>query len=437
VELTAVTPRRAASRPAEHDDMLALSLDVSAVPTRPVGAGRYTIDLATALLARDDVAMTLWCRRGDGQRWRDLSAASGPTTVRASAPGRRPARLVWEQTRLPGLLASASVDVHHGPHYTMPEHSSTPRVVTIHDLTFLDHPEWHERGKVVVFRRAIRVAARRADAIVCVSGRTADRLGELCAPTGRVFVVPHGVDHDRFRPAPDPKAGAVSGRPAPVSDDEFLGRFNVRPPYVLFVGTLEPRKAVPDLVAAFDRVAAQRPELSLVLVGQPGWGAEAVEQAVRQARAAHRIVRTGYVPDDAVPALLRRAAVAAYPSYEEGFGLPALEALACGTPLVTTSGTTMAEVSGGAAVLVAPGSVSELSDALAEVLDGGAAVDARRRRGLEVAAHHTWAASAADHMSAYRWAARRTATSPPGSSPGSPRGPSPGSSPPGARSGPR
>jgi len=236
---------------------------------------------------------------------------------------------------------------------------------------------------------------------------------------------------------PQTEAGAVSGRPAPVSDDEFLGRFNVRPPYVLFVGTLEPRKAVPDLVAAFDRVAAQRPELSLVLVGQPGWGAEAVEQAVRQARAAHRIVRTGYVPDDAVPALLRRAAVAAYPSYEEGFGLPALEALACGTPLVTTSGTTMAEVSGGAAVLVAPGSVSELSDALAEVLDGGAAVDARRRRGLEVAAHHTWAASAADHMSAYRWAARRTATSPPGSSPGSPRGPSPGSSPPGARSGPR
>ncbi len=436
-----MTPRRAASSPAEHDDVLALSLDVSAVPTRPVGAGRYTIDLATALLARDDVALTLWCRRGDGPRWRDLSAVSGRATVRAGAPGRRPARLVWEQTRLPGLLATASVDVHHGPHYTMPEHSSTPRVVTIHDLTFLDHPEWHERGKVVVFRRAIRVAARRADAIVCVSGRTADRLGELCAPTGRVFVVPHGVDHDRFRPEPDPKAGTASGRADPVSDDEFLGRFKVRPPYVLFVGTLEPRKAIPDLVAAFDRIAAERPDLSLVLVGQPGWGAEAVEKAVRQARAAHRIVRTGYVPDDAVPALLRRAAVAVYPSYEEGFGLPALEALACGTPLVTTSGTAMAEVSGGAALLAAPGSVPELSAALAEVLDGGAAVDARRRLGLEVAARHTWAASAGDHMSAYRWAARRTASSPPGfsrgSTPGSPRGSTRGSSPPGARSGPR
>jgi glycosyltransferase involved in cell wall biosynthesis len=420
----------ASPRRAGHDDALALSLDVSAVPARPVGAGRYTIDLATALLARDDVTLTLWCRRGDGSRWRDLSSTGGPATVRASAPERRPTRLVWEQTRLPRLLAREPVDVHHGPHYTMPEHSRMPCVVTIHDLTFLDHPEWHERSKVVVFRRAIRVAARRADAIVCVSGRTAERLGELCAPTGRVFVVPHGVDHHRFRPEPDASRGTVSGSGAAVSDNELLGRLGVRPPYVLFVGTLEPRKAVPDLVAAFDRVATERPELSLVLAGQPGWGVEAVEQAIRQARFSGRIVRTGYVPDDAVPALLRQAAVAAYPSLEEGFGLPALEALACGTPLVTTSGTAMAEVSAGAAVLVSPGSVPELAEALGEVLDGDAAAGARRRLGLEVAARHTWAASAADHMSAYRWAARRKGSSPTGSSPT-------GSSLPGARGGPR
>jgi glycosyltransferase involved in cell wall biosynthesis len=379
---------------------LAVSLDVSAVPAQPVGAGRYTIDLAAAVLARDDVALTMWCRRGDDTRWRTLgSTGPHPPTVRAVAPPRRAARLAWEQVRLPSLLAGEPVAVHHGPHYTMPERARLPRVVTIHDLTFLDHPEWHERSKVVVFRRAIRVAARRAEAIVCVSDRTAQRLGELCAPTGRVFVVPHGVDHDRFRPGPSP------------SDDALLSALGVRPPYVLFVGTLEPRKAVPDLVAAFDKVAATHDELSLVLAGQPGWGVEAVERAVERSPFAPRIIRTGYVPDEAVPALLRRAAVVAYPALEEGFGLPALEALACGAPLVTTAGTAMAEVSAGAAVLVTPGSVPELADALDEVLAGGAAVEARRRLGLSVAAGHRWEASAADHVSAYRWAAARGGSS--------------------------
>ena len=395
------------------DNALALSLDVSAVPAEPVGAGRYTIDLARALFARDDVELTLWCRRTDRARWRTVATGA---TVRATAPDQRPTRLAWEQVVLPRLLASADIDVHHGPHYTMPERARIPRVVTIHDLTFLDHPEWHERSKVAVLRRAIRVAARRADAIVCVSGQTAERLEALCAPTGRVFVVPHGVDHERFRPESPPSEGP--GERDASSDEVFLRGLGVSPPYLLFLGTLEPRKAVPDLVAAFDRVARDHGDLALVLAGQPGWGAEAVERAMREARFGARIVRTGYVPDEAVPALLRRAAVVAYPALQEGFGLPALEALACGAPLVTTAGTAMAEVTGGAALLVTPGSVPELADALAEALAGGREAEQRRRIGLEVAAAHTWEASAAQHVSAYRWAAARAGSSPPGPSSG-------------------
>jgi glycosyltransferase involved in cell wall biosynthesis len=377
---------------------LRVSLDVSAVPRSPAGAGRYTLELARALGELDEIDLVAVSRRRDAARWRPVAHGS----VLAAAPKTRPVRLAWEQLRLPGLLAGARLDVHHSPHYTMPERARVPVVVTIHDLTFFNHPEWHERSKVLVFRRAITVAARRAAAIVCVSATTADRLHEVCEVRAPVFVAPHGVDLDRFTP----------NVPAPGRDEATVRALGVDPvhPYVLFVGTIEPRKNVPALVRAFDRLAPQHGELRLVIAGQHGWGADEVERAILAASVhPDRIVRTGYVSDDALPALLRRSAVVAYPSFEEGYGLPALEALACGAPLVTTSGTAMAELAGAAAVLVRPGDAEDLARGIEEVLAGPAAVSRAERRalGLSVAAARTWAASAEKHLAAYRRAAEQ------------------------------
>ena len=160
--------------------------------------------------------------------------------------------------------------------------------------------------------------------------------------------------------------GSGPSEPLPGADRQALEAAGVPldRPLVVFVGTLEPRKGVVPLIGAFDRLAERERDAVLVLAGQPGWGLEETERALASARHADRIVRTGYVPDATVPALLRQAAVAACPALEEGFGLPALEALACGAPLVTTEGTAMAEVAEGAATLVPPGSVTDLADAL-------------------------------------------------------------------------
>ncbi len=383
-------PARRVVAGAPVSDAIGLSLDVSAVPRRPGGAGYYTMALAKGLAVRTDIDLVLVARRGDAARW-ERETGRGCRVVPAMA-GSRPGRLVTEQLRLPSVLGDLGVLVHHGPHYTMPARAPVPCVVTVHDCTFFDHPEWHQRSKVVFFRRAIRRAARQAGVVVCVSRVTEERLRHWCEVRAPVVVAPHGVDHERFTP----------GEPSPGADEEVLARVGVPAdrPLVVFVGTLEPRKGVATLVSSFDRIADAHPDAVLVLGGEPGWGLNATERALATASHGDRIVRTGYLPDDAVPALLRRAAAAVYPALEEGFGLPALEALACGAPLVTTAGTAMADVAGGAALLVAPGAVGELAEAIDAALVAGRA-GPRAELGRRVAGGFTWEASVDRHVAAY------------------------------------
>jgi glycosyltransferase involved in cell wall biosynthesis len=212
-----------------------------------------------------------------------------------------------------------------------------------------------------------------------------------------VTVIPHGVDHDRFRPGP-------AGDPADLG---ALAAVGVRPPYVAFVGTPQPRKGIDVLVRAFDRVAGSHPALGLVLAGGRGWGSGAIDAALGAMAHRDRVVRTGYLPDEALPALLRQATAVAFPALAEGFGIPALEALACGAPLVTTSGTAMEEVAGEAALMVPPGDAAALADALDALVRGGPDVAERRHAGLSVAAAYTWDASAAGHVAAYLRASGR------------------------------
>jgi glycosyltransferase involved in cell wall biosynthesis len=368
-----------------------LLLDVSAIPARPMGAGVYVVNLVKALAALGEADLHLLTRRDDAARWTALAPGATPHAV---VPPNRPARLAWEQARAPGLADQLGIEVWHGPHYTLPLRLRCPSVVTVHDLTFFDHPEWHQRTKVAFFRPMARAAAARAGVLVAVSDATAERLEEVLQPQAPVVTIPHGVDHDRFRPT----------RPGDAGDLAALGPLGVRPPYIAFVGTMEPRKAVPTLVAAFARVASRRPELRLVLAGRDGWGTEAVRAAVEGSGVATRVVRVRWVPDVALPALLRQAEAVAYPSFEEGFGLPALEALACGAPLVTSAGSPMAEVAGEAALTVPPGNVGALAWALGRILDDPATQDRLRRQGPRVARPHTWEQSARRHLDAYRLA---------------------------------
>jgi glycosyltransferase involved in cell wall biosynthesis len=370
-----------------------LLLDVSAVPARPVGAGVYTCRLAAALDRLGECDVHLLARRGDDHRWRTLAPGA---TLHPVVPAARPARLAWEQLRAPALAARLGVDVWHGPHYTLPLRLTVPAVTTVHDVTLLDHPEWHERSKVLFFRRMIPASVARAAAVVAVSAATASAVEDVLQPAAPVVTVPHGVDHDRFRPGP----------PGDPADLAVLDPLGVRPPYIAFVGTIEPRKAVPTLVEAFARLAGDHPGLRLVLAGADGWGTEQARAAIAASGVATRIVRVRWVPDEALPALLRQATAVAYPSLEEGFGLPALEALACGAPLVTSAESPMAEVAGAAALLVPTANPGALSWALNRILGDADVADRLRRDGPRAAAPHTWVAAGRLHLDAYRLAVK-------------------------------
>lgn len=370
-----------------------LGLDVSAVPPQVAGAGRYIVELARRLPGHG-VTTTLVTRRSDVDRWRAWSPES---TLASVVPDGRAPRLVYEAWKLGMGPAASGVDVWHSPHYTMPHRRVRPTVVTIHDLTFFSNPEWHERSKVTFFRRAILYAAQHADVLISVSDFTARQLDQLIPDHAPVVVAPHGVDLDTFRLGDDHDGERLAG----------LG-LAVDTPYVFFLGTFEPRKGLDVLLDAFEVVSNADPDVELWLAGQVGWGVEELESRIARHPASRRIRRLGFVDEAVLPALLRRARCVAYPSRGEGFGLPVLEALACGSLVVTSSGTVMSEVAGDDAVFAAPGDASALASALLTQLDRDD--DERRTLGQRArsrAEHFTWEASMTMHLSAYELARRR------------------------------
>lgn len=381
--------------PDESSSPLVVATDVSAVPDALAGAGQYTLSVVGALARRGDVALDLVTRRSDTERWRLVAPNAA---IAGLAPDATPARVVYGEVALASALAHrfGDAEAFFGPHYTAPSRLKVPAVVTVHDLTLVDNPEWHEPMKSIYFRSVLRRAAKKAAVIVCVSERTAKRLRERFEPVGKVVVIPHGIDHERFDPA----------EPSEGFDAAALRRLGVTEPFVLHVGTLEPRKNLPALIGAFDSVAPTLPRLSLVLVGSHGWGSRAVAHAIEVARHRDRIIRLGYVGGDDVPAMLRRAAVVAYPSFAEGFGLPALEALACGAPLVTSFDTVMSDVAGTAAVLVDPFDHGSIAAGIVTAITDATASGARRREGLSIASGYTWERSAEGHVAAFAVAGR-------------------------------
>ena len=269
--------------------------------------------------------------------------------------------------------ATGPVDVCHST-VAIPAPSRAPSVVTVHDVAFVHTPERFSRRGVMVMRRGLE-RCRTADLVLCPSRTTADDLAELGFDPSRLRIVPWGVDRIEVTP------GDV---------ERVRDTYSLPEAFVLFVGTLEPRKNLAGLARAMSEV----PDLPLVVAGADGWGAasDGVDAQF-----------VGFVPAEDLRPLMAAATVFAYPSLEEGFGLPVLEAMAQGVPVVTSRGTATEDVAGGAAVLADPTDPSAIAAAIIE-----AASDRRTWsvRGMERASACTWDATVEATVAAYREVAR-------------------------------
>ncbi|MCU1598733.1 MAG: glycosyltransferase family 1 protein [Glaciihabitans sp.] len=369
-------------------------LDATAIPAEVGGVGRYVEEL----LARydSDGRIVVVAQAASVERLKSI--APGVTVV--AAPARissRPLRMLWEQFALPRLAKRLGATLIHSPHYTMPVFAGLPVVVTLHDATFFSDPEVHSRGKRVFFRAWTRYSLKHAAAIIVPSAATRDELARyLPGSTARVVVIHHGVDLDQFHVPTPAERGAAA---------ELVGAAH----WIAFLGTLEPRKNVGSLVRAFgdlgDEVFERFPDLRLVLAGAKGWDTS-LASAIADSPRADRIVQAGYVPREALTGILGGSVLVCYPSLGEGFGLPVLEAMACGASVLTTRRLALPEVGGDAARYSEPDEKS-LAAAITAL-----ALDENERRTLPVLAREraetfSWNATADAHAEVFASVAMR------------------------------
>ncbi len=298
-------------------------------------------------------------------------------------------RIVWEQTGLPLSALAHRLDIFHGPLNVVPLAVRTPKVVTVHDLAFLRYPNQLPRARRAYMVTATRLSARAADRVIAVSRNTADDLmAWLDLPPERITVIPE---------APSPRIRRITG----TSLDVFRMRFGIDRPYILAVGTLEPRKNLTFFLKAFSSIADRIPH-QLVLVGPEGWMTGAFHQTLADLHLGDRVRLTGFVCDAELGGWYSGADVFVFPSVYEGFGLPAVEAMTCGAPILASDASCFPEVIGDAGVLVPPMDQEAWGEALLRLVSDRGLNDQLRRRSLEHGATYSWERTAAETLRIYR-----------------------------------
>jgi glycosyltransferase involved in cell wall biosynthesis len=358
---------------------------------RQAGVSRYTEALLRelpALAPTDTFVVFSGPDRPPAERAFDARLQWAHTRVPTSRPV---ARIAWEQTAGLSIARRYGLDLVHAPVNVAPALSGAPRVVTVHDLAFHLYPQQYPGAKQRYLRAMTRLSVRRAARVIAVSEATRrDVIRLYGADPQRVVTVPNGVGAE-FRPMPD--AQTATFRRARQLPERF----------VLFLGTLQPRKNLETLLRAYARIAAET-GWALVVAGAEGWGMTPIYALARELGVAESVRFVGYVAPDELPFWYNAAGMLVYPSFYEGFGLPALEAMACGTPVIAADNSALPEVVGDAGLLVGARDVDGFAHAITTLARDAPFRERLSQRGQLRAAGYGWRKTAELTLAVYEQA---------------------------------
>ncbi len=376
---------------------LKIAIDATATPHDLVGAGYYVKELIILLDQDKEIELHIVTRKNDAERFKSFAPNANIYPI---SPNSIAARIVFQSYKLGVFVDALGVDIFHGPHYQIPLKMRTKSAVTIHDTTFLTHKSVHHMLKAFYFSLMIPFAVKKSSAIIAVSESSAKDVKDLYGINEKVHVAYHGVNTNRFFPYVD-KSDDLRD-----SDKMILSNRGITGEFLGFLGLLEPRKSVPTLIAAFSSIAKEFPNLKLVIAGSNAWGIEKIREAVNNSGFSSRIILTGRLSDDEIRPFLCQSKVFVYPSLYEGFGLPVLEAMACGTPTITTNSSSLSEVAGygenAGALMFRPGDVDDLSALLRALLNDEALLADCSKKAIARAANFSWEKCATDHIAIYK-----------------------------------
>jgi glycosyltransferase involved in cell wall biosynthesis len=376
-----------------------IGIDCTAAVYQRAGIGRYTRGIVSALAELGTKHSFVLLVAGSGGQPRELGAGltelgiGDNFQVRELPLGNRFWTVLWHRlgVRFPADLLTGTVDLFHSPDYLLPPLRRGKKVVTVHDLSFLRYPEGAEPSLRAYLSASVPRSVREADLVLGDSESTRQDVMELLGVDGhRVEVVYPGVGQ-AFRVIEDQHDLAV------VQELHGLHR-----PFILSVGTLEPRKNLVTLLDAYAALRRRGLQHRLVIAGGRGWLFDGVFRRAEELSLAEDVVFLGYVPEEHLPALYCLADLLVFPSLYEGFGLPPLEAMACGTPVVTSNTSSLPEVVGEAGLMVPAQDAEALAEAMNMVLADPALRESMVRKGLSRAAQFTWQAAGEKLLAIYQ-----------------------------------
>ena len=370
-----------------------IGFNTFALSSKKTGAGIYISKLIEYLsyIDRDNI-YSIFINKNNYEQFLKVKADNFKKIDAGSLTRIRPLRILWEQIALPSYIVSRDIDIFHSPVFVSPPRLKCKSIITVFDMTFFRFPDKHSKIKRHYFSKFIPLSVRRADKIITLSENSKrDIIDFFKVKPDKVKVIYLAAD-ETFRPIEDPS---------------FLDRVRIKHgiqgDFILFVGVLEPRKNLLGLIKAYYCLKKDKNiNEKLVITGKRGWDYMPVLRLVRELRLEKDIIFTGYVPEEDLILLYNAAKIFIYPSLYEGFGLPVLEAMACGTPVITSQNSALQEIAKDAAILIDPLSEGDMARNCYELLSNPSLQERLRQAGLGRARQFSWKDTARQTLEVYK-----------------------------------